>query len=52
MPHTVAVHAESEDAILICDVSDETLEQAAGTAQEKVANFTLGACTVRSVCAD
>ena len=35
--------------ILAFKVSDEALENAAGTAKEK-ANFTLGACTGLSVC--
>jgi hypothetical protein len=35
--------------ILAFEVSDDTLEIAAGTAKEK-ANFTLGACTGLSEC--
>jgi hypothetical protein len=37
-----------DEEILTYDVSDETLETAAGT--EKSANYTLGACTGFSVC--
>jgi hypothetical protein len=38
-----------EEMVLAFEVSDEALEMAAGSAQEK-ANFTLGACTGLSVC--
>lgn len=40
---------QTEEDILTCEVSDEALETAAGTGNEK-ANFTLGACTGLSVC--
>ena len=40
---------KTEKEILAFDVSDETLEIAAGTAKEK-AGFTLGSCTGLSVC--
>ncbi|MGB6270814.1 MAG: hypothetical protein WBF44_04410 [Pseudolabrys sp.] len=40
---------KTEKEILAFDVSDETLEIAAGTANEK-AGFTLGSCTGLSVC--
>jgi hypothetical protein len=38
-----------EEEIFAFEVSDESLEAAAGTAKEK-ANFTLGACSGLSVC--
>jgi hypothetical protein len=40
---------EDEIEIFIHEVSDEALEAAAGTSNEK-ANFTLGACSGLSVC--
>jgi hypothetical protein len=40
---------KTEGDILAFEVSDDTLEIAAGTAKEK-ANFTLGACTGLSEC--
>ena len=40
---------KSEGEILAFEVSDDTLEIAAGTAKEK-ANFTLGACAGLSEC--
>ena len=40
---------KTEKEILAFEVSDEALEIAAGTAEEK-AGFTLGACTGLSVC--
>lgn len=40
---------KTEEDILAFKVSDEALEIAGGTAEEK-ANFTLGACTGLSVC--
>ena len=39
----------NEENLLTYEVSDETLEIAAGTAKEE-ANFTLGACTGLSEC--
>ena len=39
----------TEEAIFAFEVSDEALEDAAGSAKEK-ANFTLGACSGLSVC--
>lgn len=39
----------NEENLLTYEVSDETLELAAGTAKEKT-NFTLGACTGLSEC--
>jgi hypothetical protein len=48
MTNTMGLEKTQED-ILAFEVSDETLEIAAGTAKEK-ANFTLGACTGLSVC--
>jgi hypothetical protein len=39
----------TEEEILSFDVSDETLEIAGGSANEK-ANFTLGGCSGLSVC--
>lgn len=39
----------NEENLLTYEVSDETLEIAAGTAKEKT-NFTLGACTGLSEC--
>jgi hypothetical protein len=48
MTNTMGLEKKQED-ILAFEVSDETLEIAAGTAKEK-ANFTLGACTGLSVC--
>jgi hypothetical protein len=44
---TIGLDQIDED-ILTYDVSDETLETAAGS--EKSANYTLGACTGFSVC--
>jgi hypothetical protein len=43
---------QTEEEILSFNVSDEALESAADAGQEKAANFTLGACTALSVCAD
>ncbi|MGA7388228.1 MAG: hypothetical protein WBW99_09925 [Pseudolabrys sp.] len=40
---------ETDEERLAFEVSDETLESAAGSAKEK-ANFTLGACSGLSVC--
>ena len=40
---------QTEQEILAFETSDEALEAAAGTANEKV-NFTLGACTGLSGC--
>jgi hypothetical protein len=40
---------QTEQKVLVFEVSDEALEAAAGTADEK-ANFTLGACSGLSVC--
>ena len=40
---------QNEENLLTYEVSDQTLEIAAGTAKEK-ANFTLGACTGLSEC--
>jgi hypothetical protein len=40
---------QTEQEVLAFEVSDEALEAAAGTANEK-ANFTLGACSGLSVC--
>ena len=40
---------KTEEEVLSFDVSDEALESAAGTPEEK-ANYTLGACTGLSVC--
>jgi hypothetical protein len=34
-----------EEDILAYEVSDESLETAAGTGNEKAGNFTLGSCT-------
>ena len=48
MTNTMGLEKTQED-ILAFEVSDETLEIAAGTAKEKT-NFTLGACTGLSVC--
>jgi hypothetical protein len=48
MTNTMGLEKTQED-ILAFEVSDETLEIAAGTAKQK-ANFTLGACTGLSVC--
>jgi len=45
---TIGLEQADED-ILAFEVSDETLEIAAGSAKEK-ANFTLGACSGLSVC--
>jgi len=39
----------TEEEIFAFEVSDEAIENAAGSAKEK-ANFTLGACTGLSVC--
>ena len=41
---------ETQEEILAWDISDETLESAAGTDQKTAANYTLGACTGISVC--
>ena len=40
---------QTEQEVLVFEVSDEALEAAAGTADE-TANFTLGACSGLSVC--
>lgn len=40
---------QTEEELLISEISDEALEIAAGTSKEK-ANFTLGACSGLSVC--
>ena len=40
----------TEQEVLTFDVSDEALEAAAGTAREKVANYTLAACSGLAVC--
>jgi hypothetical protein len=40
---------KTEGEILAFEISDDTLEIAAGTAKEKL-NFTLGACTGLSEC--
>ena len=40
---------QTEQEVLVFEVSDEALEAAAGAADEK-ANFTLGACSGLSVC--
>ena len=40
---------QTEQEVLVFEVSDEALEAAAGTANEK-AHFTLGACSGLSVC--
>ncbi len=40
---------ETDEEIFTFEVSDETLEIAAGSTKEK-ANFTLGACSGLSVC--
>jgi hypothetical protein len=40
---------QTEQEVFAFEVSDEALEAAAGTANEK-ANFTLGACSGLSVC--
>jgi len=39
-----------EEEILTCEVSDEALETAAGTAKQKAGNYTLGFCTGLSAC--
>ena len=39
-----------EEEILICEVSDDTLETAASTEKEKAGAYTLAQCTGLSVC--
>lgn len=39
-----------EQDILAYDISDEVLESAAGTMNEKAGHYTLGSCTGISVC--
>ena len=39
-----------EKEILACEVCDEALEAAAGTARGKAASYTLAACSGLSVC--
>ena len=40
----------TEEEMLAYEVSDETLETAAGTGSEKVGNYTLLYCTALSLC--
>jgi hypothetical protein len=41
---------QTEQETLTFEVTDETLEAAAGTVKEKAANYTLAACSGLSVC--
>lgn len=41
---------DSQDDLLVFEISDVALETAAGVRNETAANFTLGACTGLSVC--
>jgi hypothetical protein len=50
MTNTTTGLEQTEQEILTFELSDETLEAAAGTMQEKAVNYTLGACTGLSVC--
>jgi hypothetical protein len=50
MTETTIGLEQIEQEILAFEVSDETLETAAGTVREKVANYTLAACSGLSVC--
>ena len=43
---------QTEEDILICELSDDALETAAGTINGIVGNWTLAACTGMSVCVD
>jgi hypothetical protein len=45
MSYTTTELDQIEEAILSCDVSDESLEIAAGTGKAEAANYTLGSCT-------
>jgi len=36
---------QTEEDILICELSDDALETAAGTGREKMGNFTISFCT-------
>ena len=49
MSETTMGLEQTEQEVLAFETSDEALEAAAGTANEK-ANFTLGACSGLSVC--
>jgi hypothetical protein len=50
MTNTTTGLEQTEQEILTFELSDEALEAAAGTMQEKAVNYTLGACTGLSVC--
>ena len=45
-----AIGLENKEDLLIFEISDDVLETAAGTRNEKAVNFTLGACSGLSVC--
>lgn len=44
------IELDNKEDLLIFEISDEALETAAGTRNEKAVNFTLGACSGLSVC--
>ena len=50
MTETTIGLEQTEQEILAFEVSDETLETAAGTVREQAANYTLAACSGLSVC--
>jgi hypothetical protein len=41
---------QTEEAILTCDLSDEAIENAAGSAKEKAGAFTVAFCTGLDTC--
>ena len=50
MTETTIGLEKTEQEIFAFEVSDETLESAAGTVREKGGNYTLAACSGLSVC--
>jgi hypothetical protein len=50
MSDTTIEFDQTEEEMLAYEVSDETLETAAGTRSEKAGNYTLYFCTALSLC--
>jgi hypothetical protein len=50
MSYTTVGLDQTEEEMLAYEVSDETLETAAGTGSEKAGNYTLLYCTALSLC--
>jgi hypothetical protein len=50
MSDTTIGFDQTEEEMLVYEVSDETLETAAGTGSEKAGNYTLYFCTALSLC--